>query len=1383
MRKLFTLLLLAFLQATVSFSQTNSPVDYPKIIPPSPEATAIGKYGNVPTALFSGLPQISVPLSALNNGSISSSISLDYDASGVRVDQVATNVGLGWSLSAGGAITRSVLGLPDELNNPPYFPSNTFNPTLTLPLESGTTADYLFAKDLVNNNRDLEKDIYYYKFAGYSGKFVYDRTGVPRLIPANPNFKIEQYGGTGFRITDDKGSKYYFTVLEGCDSIYTTCSAGVESPRENDVCVTTAWYLSKVEGVDNRSIVYEYENYTYEIAKNYSETEYKKQLANACTDLGYLDRKCTRFERIIGVRIKRITSNNNIKIEFTYSSSPRLDLKHLGMDAGNALEYVKEYFGSTLKRTWQLSYNYFSYPSAPRLKLLSVREDSLPPHQFYYNETYNLPATFSFAQDHWGYYNGKTANTGLIPPIPLFGKTYGADRNPDFAYMQSGTLNKIVYPTGGSSAFEYEPHADWRTEDVVTYQNKDTSVALEASIGANIAYTRFYLDSGAADISTDWQFYNTNVDEDITGYIMNDADDQSFFNINTSSGSFSFLNQLPRATYYKLKINRPVSTDHGYINIHWKKPVITSVTSNKILIGGLRLKSIKSYIAPGELAFSKYYSYNWINDTAKSSIILQDFEKEYYSLYQTYTVNELNGVEECGYNVFSSSSTPPFGNGLDNAIGYRQVVETSSTDKSNGRTIYKYSGGAGDVGISVGVVGNAGSFQGQLLEQADQKYDMGTTSYINVHKTKNYYTTPFGQWCFLDGDSCASNQTVIPNMQISMTKPETLLHFTVGEDKTYPGVFSIKQYFTISAITYLSKTEEINFNPAGTDSSIVSSNFYYNNPSYAYPTTTETLNSKNQLERKENKYSFDLAAASGNPPNVYNEMVTANMVTPVLEEKSINVTNSNAELSKKQVTYKKWNNLTIQPAQVFTSVFGNSLRAELIYKAYDTLGNIIAYKTSAGDSLCFLWDYNHNYAIAKFINADTGAVAYTSFEADAKGRWNFTGTASNDNLSPTGNKYYSLPNGNITLSGLSTGSIYIVSYWKKNASGTSTVNSGSGTASTNKGGWTLYTHEITGSSSVTISGTGSIDELRLYPKNAQAVTFTYDPLVGMTSQCDMNNQIAYYQYDGAGRLNLIKDADRNVIKRICYNYAGQPEDCVVNTTVLWQSTGSTRCQTCPADEAYFSNIQEHQERDNNPYSATYNTTRWVSDGVSGSCPAPADWQNTVTAIRCKAVSGVNTGDREREQKDLNPCSSTYNELRWVVVDQNCSVCPKPASWTATGNLRCVVNGSSENTGYQEKEERDLETCSSTYNELRWVSNGYNTTACPLPSVCNSGNCSGNNKKCVGGVCETGVEVEIDCYFDPATQKYVHVYAYKFSNNTYSTYTWTERNPFGCPIEM
>ena len=166
--------------------------------------------------------------------------------------------------------------------------------------------------------------------------------------------------------------------------------------------------------------------------------------------------------------------------------------------------------------------------------------------------------------------------------------------------------------------------------------------------------------------------------------------------------------------------------------------------------------------------------------------------------------------------------------------------------------------------------------------------------------------------------------------------------------------------------------------------------------------------------------------------------------------------------------------------------------------------------------------------------------------SDNNGYWAYSSAAgavsgSLTDKGRTGTKYYNLSYGNVTRGSLPAGK-YFVSFWATgtvNFTGTnySLIRQKSGTAIN---GWTYYEYFINitaANSSVTLSGSSpvKIDDIRLYPENAIMLTYTYDPLVGKTSETDVNNMTIYYEYDEFNRIRYIKDHRGNVIKRYTYN--------------------------------------------------------------------------------------------------------------------------------------------------------------------------------------------------------------------------------------------------------
>jgi YD repeat-containing protein len=62
-----------------------------------------------------------------------------------------------------------------------------------------------------------------------------------------------------------------------------------------------------------------------------------------------------------------------------------------------------------------------------------------------------------------------------------------------------------------------------------------------------------------------------------------------------------------------------------------------------------------------------------------------------------------------------------------------------------------------------------------------------------------------------------------------------------------------------------------------------------------------------------------------------------------------------------------------------------------------------------------------------------------------------------------------------------------------------------------------------------------LNNLRNIP-GAMVTTYTYLPLIGITSETDPGGKTKYYEYDGFNRLLRIRDKDGNILKQYDYKY-------------------------------------------------------------------------------------------------------------------------------------------------------------------------------------------------------------------------------------------------------
>jgi hypothetical protein len=78
--------------------------------PKSPNTEGLLRYIEWPVDKSSGTLNITIPIHTLKVNGFELPISLDYHTGGIKVNQLASSVGLGWVLNTGGILTRTVKG-------------------------------------------------------------------------------------------------------------------------------------------------------------------------------------------------------------------------------------------------------------------------------------------------------------------------------------------------------------------------------------------------------------------------------------------------------------------------------------------------------------------------------------------------------------------------------------------------------------------------------------------------------------------------------------------------------------------------------------------------------------------------------------------------------------------------------------------------------------------------------------------------------------------------------------------------------------------------------------------------------------------------------------------------------------------------------------------------------------------------------------------------------------------------------------------------------------------------------------------------------------------------------------------------------------------------
>ncbi|WP_374462908.1 hypothetical protein [Chryseobacterium sp.] len=373
---------------------------------PVPSVSSLATYSNTPVSNATGLPDISLPLLGLptHNKAVSLNFSLSYNPLNIAATEPASEVGTGWSLFAGGVISRSIVNEFDE----------KFDDT--------STGNY------IKNNFD---DVYYYNLPGISGKFKIIRNitaNTFELINLSSNrIKIEYTRDSNtatlifnsFTITDTKGIKYIFND-------YSRSNQQQDLYGISNKIYKSAFFLSQIKDANNVELA----NFTYQ-----KDIKYKPD----GTTLLY--QTC---------KLKTITSADigKIEINYTYDASLEqtlndpysinsivLKTKYDAMVSGYSFEYSTYPFvyfnGSTSEN--------INKRTLTKLKKLNKNNVISETTEFRYaNPDPNLP-------DINTGYNG----TFLCHDPDL-------TNNPHRAVL--GSLKKIINPTGGVTEYNFEPN-------------------------------------------------------------------------------------------------------------------------------------------------------------------------------------------------------------------------------------------------------------------------------------------------------------------------------------------------------------------------------------------------------------------------------------------------------------------------------------------------------------------------------------------------------------------------------------------------------------------------------------------------------------------------------------------------------------------------------------------------------------------------------------------------------------------------------------------------------------------------------------------------------------------------------------------------------------
>ena len=917
------------------------PVSYP-----SPEAASLGIVGNVPVSLYTGRANIAIPLMEVQTGGYKLPVTLSYNSSGVMPDLRPTWVGQNWNLEVGGAITRSIKGLPDEietygygysynrLQNSNWYSNEYLMPTLSAPYYLGGSINYY----------DTEPDEFSFSANGISGKFYMGPNG-NFIVASEPGIKVEcnfidsrtVTGATersffGFKIITQEGIVYHFGFD---DNAIETSGISLQGNAVTKAYVSS-WLLTKIE-IPNRNEVI---TFTYSPKKVDTTVSYVDM--NIFTTWQWVGGKWVQYNPGCFFSPNQTYIS---EIYHTYLQSvegPNFSLSFLTSKAGDLAGFSPEWQkldsvklkdkSSQTVKTFIFSY---TANSTTRLYLDSVKESGLPAYKFLYNSEkslgYNMVST-----DHWGYYNGFQGGSRIPGTTIVDNKEYFTlDRETDPDNLKAGILTQIKYPTGGTVNFEFEAN--------------DYSQYCTLSNGATLL----------KNVERSWSEWRKKTGDLIVSnpvYVFAPVIPQNPIGVQVKT----FINYLQPGTYTVSYFSQWAGYPAGNFEIKYKE----LLRSSNAYAGGVRIKKI-SY-KDGDSEYSREYKYvknfKSQNTPTTSSGILGTVPIYNYSINPN--AQPLGTTYTGYYDVSTSQPISPLSLAEGSPVGYSEVSEIIKDKSGNslGYTVYKYTNFDSNpdappvsnltvVAIDYGARNKNEGERGKILSQTDY-----TNSDVRIKEKSCIYKK-----IQRDGIKAIERRNIFIPTCIKDITGFTATAYYVNNNSYLPEIETDTIYDTNGN------------NPVATETS-----YSYNLNNLIF--TSSTKNSDGSKYTTTCTYPTDYSTTYP-----YNEMIGKNILNPVIEKTTHKVTST--QTVKERNNYDKFQSLFYAPANKQIQYGNNSPETREVY-TYDLKDNLRQVTKDNTDNIVYLWGYNYQYPIAEIkgatytdVKAALGSYTDTQVEA------------------------------------------------------------------------------------------------------------------------------------------------------------------------------------------------------------------------------------------------------------------------------------------------------------------------------------------------------------------------------------------------------------------